>query len=71
MVEVFRTDVDSQQAAKYLLELLSDHLGITEANFDLDDCDRIFRVVCCPSEKIPDIMQVFRSQGYFIDILPD
>lgn len=71
MVEVFRTDVDTQQAAENILQILADHLGITEANFDLDDCDRIFRVVCCPSEKIPDIMQVFGSHGYFIEILPD
>lgn len=71
MVEVFKTDVDTQEAAEHILQMIADRLGLIDANFDLEDCDRIFRIVRCPSDKIPEIMQLFRSQGYYIDFLPD
>ncbi|PSL07165.1 hypothetical protein [Cecembia rubra] len=71
MVEVFRTNVDTEETATFILELIAGQLGILNANFDLEDCDRIFRVAYCPREKIPEIIELFRSQGYLIEILPD
>jgi hypothetical protein len=44
MVEVFKTNVTSNQQAKQLVNLLEDSFAGYKVNFDLEDCDRILRV---------------------------
>ncbi|WP_207426213.1 hypothetical protein [Pedobacter sp. SYSU D00535] len=43
-VEVFRTNVESQEQAQLLTNLLLRHLPDSAVNFDLEDCDKILRV---------------------------
>lgn len=44
IVEVFSTDVGSKESAEAILELFGKEYPDYTMNFDLDDCDRIFRV---------------------------
>ena len=44
MVEVFKTNVPNQQAARQLLAAFGQQLPGSKINFDLEDCDRILRV---------------------------
>lgn len=47
MVEVFKTNVAKQADAENLLKLLSQELPGCRCNFDLEDCDKIFRLEAC------------------------
>lgn len=46
MVEVFKTNVNRRRQASMLLNAIHKAFGNHQANFDLDDCDRILRVQC-------------------------
>jgi hypothetical protein len=43
-VEIFRTDVTSQQRADGIVSLLSEVWPELKFNFDLDDCDNVLRI---------------------------
>ena len=51
MIEVFKTDVDSEEQASKLLIQIHKNFKDYQANFDLEDCDNILRVEC-PSDYI-------------------
>jgi hypothetical protein len=44
LVEVFKTDVDSEQVAVKIITDLQRIFPSYRINFDLDDCDKILRV---------------------------
>ena len=72
MVEVFITDVKGQREAQMLLERI--HAAFTgyRANFDLEDCDRILRVLsvtgCVESRRVIGLL---RELGCHAEVLPD
>lgn len=70
MVYVFKTSVKTKQAVEKLTPYLSKLLSSCEWNFDLQDCDKIFRF---QSEK--DISQILVSllqeHGFQCEELPD
>jgi ABC-type bacteriocin/lantibiotic exporter with double-glycine peptidase domain len=72
MIEVFRTNVKNQRDANKILCLI--HMLFTEyqANFDLNDCDRILRIKS-KTETLDNvsIINLLRTLGYSIEILPD
>jgi hypothetical protein len=43
-VEVFKTNVDNEQSAFEIIQILKKHFPHAKVNFDLDDCDKILRV---------------------------
>jgi hypothetical protein len=45
MIEVFKTNINCAQQAGQLVEQIQRHFAGYKANFDLDDCDRILRVI--------------------------
>ncbi len=45
MIEVFKTNINCADKAKYLVELIHETFTCYRANFDLTDCDKILRVV--------------------------
>ncbi|MDR3679118.1 MAG: hypothetical protein P4L41_04060 [Flavipsychrobacter sp.] len=72
MIEVFKTNVDAHEHACMLVERIHASFAGYRANFDLEDCDRILRVLCnteaiCP-HKIIDTLQQY---GYCATILTD
>ena len=72
MVEVFITDVKGQREAQVLLERI--HAAFTgyKANFDLEDCDRVLRVLsitgCVESYRIIGLL---KELGCHAEVLPD
>ncbi|WP_339814162.1 hypothetical protein [uncultured Imperialibacter sp.] len=72
MVEVFKTTVDNHVQAFRLLEAIHRAFPDYSANFDLDDCDRILRVVSHTSKlNTCAVIHLIISQGCFAEILND
>jgi hypothetical protein len=72
VIEVFKTNVLNRDYASFLLRII-DHVFIHyEANFDLDDCDRILRVKCASGAiDINAIVQLLRDFHVHAEILED
>ena len=72
MVEVFKTNVTRKKVADRIVARLQEEFKHYQANFDLDDVDRILRVVCRFS--VPDaanVIRVVREAGFEAEVLPD
>ena len=46
MIEVFKTNITNEDRASKILDSIHNTFPDCSANFDLDDCDNILRVVC-------------------------
>lgn len=72
MVEVFKTNVRDPDQADTLIDLIHQSFKEVEANFDLDDCDRILRVESStgviPSQILIEFLKKFGCQA---EVLPD
>ncbi len=51
MVEVFKTNIQNGEDAQQVERVLLNHLPPMRINFDLDDCDKVLRVVYGSAEK--------------------
>jgi hypothetical protein len=72
MIEVFKTDVNDRDSARRLIDRIHKTFDYCEANFDLDDCDRILRVKGIRSEReVFTILSLVKEQGRYAQILPD
>lgn len=72
MVEVFKTDVNSREHAKMLLDHIHDTYVDYAANFDLEDCDRILRVKCNKGTVHPlPLINLLKNFGFNGEVLPD
>ncbi|HEY4205942.1 MAG TPA: hypothetical protein VGM31_03975 [Puia sp.] len=72
MVEVFITDVRDHREAQRLLEQI--HAAFTgyKANFDLDDCDRILRILSATGlVESRRIIRLLKDLGCHAEVLPD
>lgn len=70
-VEVFKTDVRHTDDARMMIREIQTRLTDCSANFDLDDCDHVLRVVC-PSYLAPaSIVDVMKAFGFHAEVLPD
>ncbi|HET9487079.1 MAG TPA: hypothetical protein VFO54_06580 [Chryseosolibacter sp.] len=71
-VEVFKTNVKDADQARMLVEQIHATFGNYQANFDLEDCDRILRVVCRDGLiQTALLMSMVRNSGFHAEILPD
>lgn len=72
MIEVFKTDVNDRDSARRLIDRIHSTFEYCEANFDLEDCDRILRVKGIRSEReVFTILGLVKEQGCDAQILPD
>jgi hypothetical protein len=72
MIEVFKTDVKDGDSARRLIDRIQETFDYCEANFDLDDCDRILRVKGIRSEgDVFEIISIVKELGCYAQILPD
>lgn len=72
MVEVFKTNVDDQVDAMILVDHIHENFPDYEANFDLEDCDKILRVkAATPFVQVDRIIRMLANMGFVADILPD
>lgn len=61
MICVFKTSVQSHKEVKNLTTFLDSMIGKGNWNFDLDDCDRILRLVSSNRETINSIIEHFNT----------
>jgi hypothetical protein len=73
VVEVFKTDIDSTATGATVVRALRQRFPTLQASLDLDDCDRVLRVLALPAGPPPwaQVMALVRSLGVQIEVLPD
>lgn len=70
MIYVFKTSVKSQKDINRLRPYLEASLGQSHWNFDLDDCDNIFRVESEKENEV-EIIRILWDLGFDCEELPD
>lgn len=63
VIQVFKTDVFEQEHADMLCNLVEHALTVQRANFDLEDCDKILRVVSTANID-QEIIALLRLYGF-------
>ena len=71
MIEVFKTDINCPDLAKQLVEQIHKTFVSYQANFDLEDCDRILRVVSHNGTITAYFIDWLKTCGCHAEILPD
>ena len=72
MIEVFKTNVKGCREAKILVDKIHKTFEGHEANFDLEDCDKILRVKCRSGDiQISKCITLLNDFGFYAEVLPD
>ena len=72
MIEVFKTNITCPAKAMQLVEAIQQTFAPYTANFDLDDCDKVLRVVYGSAEKpAVDFIEWLYHLGCTAEVLPD
>ncbi|HEY8934218.1 MAG TPA: hypothetical protein VIM65_03325 [Cyclobacteriaceae bacterium] len=72
MIEVFKTDITDSIQAKVLADHIHNLFKEYTVNFDLDDCDRIMRVVSTsPVVQVDILIDLLKGFGYHAEVLQD
>lgn len=72
MVEVFKTNVETQNDAIELIDLICKAFNGFKASFDLEDCDNILRIECANEIIHPLVLIDFlKDAGFNAEVLPD
>ena len=72
MIEVFKTNITCPELAKQVVEQIHKRYAGYKANFDLDDCDKVLRVVYGTADRPSyDFIQWLKRLGCAAEILPD
>lgn len=61
MIWIFKTSVETIREVRELSPLLNSIVGQDQWNFDLENCDKILRLVCDDCKKIEKIIQHFTN----------
>ena len=70
MIEIFKTNINCSEQAKQLVDQIQRHFTGYKANFDLDDRDRILRIVSSGAIAVHFIGWL-KDCGCDAEILPD
>lgn len=72
MVEVFRTNIDTESKANCILERLQVTFPHNKINFDLEDCDNILRMETKDYDIDANaVIALIMDLGYEIEVLSD
>ena len=71
MVEVFKTNVETDEQAARLAHLIHGIFPDYIVNFDLDDCDRILRVKSSDFIHEHKLIEMLTQQGFEVELLTD
>lgn len=71
-VEVFKTDVRAVEHARKIVREIQIRFSGCSANFDLDDCDHVLRVVS-PSDPVAAnaVVTLMKEFGFRAEVLSD
>ncbi|MGN6567605.1 MAG: hypothetical protein ACTHJ0_06620 [Flavipsychrobacter sp.] len=67
-VEVFRTNVLTEEDAVHIISVLRRHLPESRINFDLEDCDKVLRIERC-TIAVNKIIELLHVRGHHCEIL--
>jgi hypothetical protein len=70
-VEVFKTNVADPERAEWLADQIERNFANCKVNFDLNDCDRILRVVFEGKIQSESLIDLLKNVGYIAEVLPD
>lgn len=62
-IMVFKTNLQTHEQKLRLLRRLIEVSGVQDASLDLEDCDRVLRIVSCEVEK-HEVIEIVNLQGY-------
>jgi len=70
MIEIFSTNINSPVEAQVVLRALQTNLTTSDISIDLEDCDRVLRLV---AKKIShtDVINTVNQLGFICEVLPD
>ena len=70
MIEVFKTNINCKDQARQLIEDIQAYFSGYKANFDLEDRDRILRIV---TNEVIEVRFIdwLKEAGCYAEILPD
>ncbi|WP_036602772.1 hypothetical protein [Olivibacter sitiensis] len=68
-VFIFKTSVDTRRKVKKVSTLLESMRSVQQWNFNLDDCDKIMRVVTDEDVKPQMIEEMLRMENIFCENL--
>jgi hypothetical protein len=71
MIEVFKTNVNSEEDADLLLLQIHVCLPACKANFDLEDRDSILRIKSVNAADYDFVIKILESNGFEAEILTD
>ena len=72
MVEVFKTNVIDAIDAQKIIDKIHESFANYQANFALDDCDKILRIKCLDDFFCADsIFEIIAAYGFEASILVD
>lgn len=71
MIYVFKTAIKTEKTVKQLTAELNLLLPQAEWNFDLDDCDNIFRVETSRADTKDLILAFMKEKNFFCEELRD
>jgi hypothetical protein len=71
MVEVFKTDVTCPNLATEVLNRIHGQFGKCKANFDLQDCDRVLRIIAPGKIASHELIEALLQMGVSAELLND
>jgi hypothetical protein len=69
MIEIFKTNVRTKRDAKQVLETLNRLFSEVQANFDLQDRDKILRLQGVEPGDLPVVKSELAQLGFICEIL--
>jgi hypothetical protein len=70
MIEVFKTNVTEQHHANMIVDRIHHAFTDHQANFDLEDCDKILRVKCTGGIiSSPCLIALLQNLGFNAEVL--
>jgi hypothetical protein len=70
-IEVFKTNVADPERAKWLVDQIEGTFTKCKVNFDLNDCDRILRVVSDGEIQSDVLIDLLQNSGCSAEVLTD
>lgn len=71
IVEVFKTNVETDDQAKHIVNLIRENFPDYTVNFDLDDCDRILRIKSSGFISESSLLNILHNNGFYAAMLTD
>lgn len=69
MLGIFRTNITTVQDRNNVINAISSQFNVKDCTLDLEDCDRVLRVVSLQSMAEQTIIDFVTRLGFYCDIL--